>query len=251
MASHTRGVLLEPGLATGRSWRIRFSPIAEHFWSEGALGADLWTQLQRGPCRWQMLFSCVGFAIPALVHLGMHQHLADYIAAIALLCVAVSSPLCDAFCVDSCIYDDGRVLEADGMPYARTGACIGKDPEWISRNIQETEASPEILANDQWNNLSRLIDRATCVFIVLPSIAFFVVRQRPQMLSNLPFVGGFFVAWGICFLDQKYRYVDPCGTRFVNGKWLTERSYEIHQRLHEVWHYILIVTLTCSALYRP
>mmetsp|Transcript_104396 Transcript_104396/g.280442 ORF Transcript_104396/g.280442 Transcript_104396/m.280442 type:complete len:182 (+) Transcript_104396:64-609(+) len=181
----------------------------------------------------------------------MHQHLADYIAAIALLCVAVSSPLCDAFCVDSCIYDDGRVLEADGMPYARTGACIGKVPEWISRNIQETEASPEILANDQWNNLSRLIDRATCVFIVLPSIVFFAVRQRPQMLSNLPFVGGFFVAWGICFVDQKYRYVDPCGTRFVNGKWLTERSYEIHQRLHEVWHYILIVTLTCSALYRP
>lgn len=209
------------------------------------------TQLRRGPCRWQMFFSCVGFAIPAMVHLSFGQHLGDWLAAFGLICVSVTSPLCDAFCVDSGVYDDGSVGQAGAVPYSRTAACTRQSPDAIERIIKESLALPLVLANDQWNNLTRLIDRLTCVVVVLPCVVYYAVHQRPDVASNLPFVGGFLAAWAVCFVDQRYRYMDPCGTRYVEGRWLTERTYAIHQQLHELWHYILIVTLTWSACYRP
>lgn len=245
-----RGSLVEPGTVTGRCWRIRFSTIAEHRWCEGAVGAPFLAQLRRGPVRWQMFFSCMGFAIPAVIHVAKRQHLADIAAAIGLLCVSISSPLCDAFCVDSCVYDAG--CEEVGVKlYSRASACLQASPEGITRTIKESQALPEIIANDQWNNLTRFIDRATCAFLVLPSMVFFGWRQRPNLLANVPFIGGFFVAWFICLADQRHRYLDPCGTRFIDGHWKTEPKYLLHQRLHELWHYTLIITLTCSALYRP
>mmetsp|Transcript_65067 Transcript_65067/g.136309 ORF Transcript_65067/g.136309 Transcript_65067/m.136309 type:complete len:257 (+) Transcript_65067:271-1041(+) len=249
-----RAELLVPGKVTGDCLRLRLSPIAEHLWSAGAPPAAPWrTQLARRPCRWQMLFSCVAFAVPAAVHLVKREHLADWLAGLALLVVSITSPLCDAFFVDSTVIEgSGPNLDLDDdEAYRRTADLVGISCQDVVRLIQDHGASPEILCNDRYNNLTRLIDRYTCVFCVLPALTYYCIRQRPAFLTNLPFAGGVLVAWATCLVDQRYRYADPCGIRYLDGRWVTEKSYLIHQRLHEIWHYLLVLTFTCSALYRP
>uniref|UniRef100_A0A7S2HD77 Uncharacterized protein n=1 Tax=Zooxanthella nutricula TaxID=1333877 RepID=A0A7S2HD77_9DINO len=246
--------LVGPGTVTGRHLRVRFGPLEEHLWSAGAepsRGASLLKQLKRGPCCWSMFISCAGFALPAMLHFGIWQNALDLVAGAALLFVAVTSTLCDAFCVDSSVFDDGFAGADGDRKYVQTAAAVGLRPDEVLRRIEEAGALPEVFANDRWNNLTRLVDRATCAFVVAPSLLVFALSQRPVWGFNLVLFGGFFIAWVICLVDQRYRYRDPCGVRYVHGRYAIERDYEIHQRLHEVWHFILIVVFCANAVYRP
>mmetsp|Transcript_24751 Transcript_24751/g.51424 ORF Transcript_24751/g.51424 Transcript_24751/m.51424 type:complete len:257 (-) Transcript_24751:46-816(-) len=244
------GKLVGPADRTGKYMCVSFSGVDENSPSAGADpedGLSLLEQVKRGPCSRSMLLSCVGFVIPACIHLYKHQHWADLLAGFALLCVSVSSPLCDAYCVWAGVLEDGK-----GKRYDQTALAVGKSEDWVAKQIQEKGALPQVLATDRWNNLTRLIDRAVCVSLVAPATCLFAIKQRPRILDFLVVMGGFAVAWTSCVVGNYFRKVYPCGIkRKADGTCIVERSYWIFMRLHEVWHYILITIFSASALYRP
>lgn len=246
------GKFVGPGDRTGKYMCVAFSAIDENIPSAGAEpedGESLWQQVRRGPCSRSMLLSCVGFVIPAFIHLYKREHWTDWFAGFALLCVSVTSPLCDAFCVWSAVYEDGIVSEGR---YARTAQAVGRTEEWVAKTIQEKGAYPQVLATDRWNNLTRLIDRATCVCLVGPAVGTFAALQRPRVLDFLAVLGGFTIAWTTCALGQHFRMVYPCGIkRQKDGTIVTEKMYWFFMRLHEMWHFLLVVLFSASALYRP
>jgi len=250
------GKLLGPGDATGRHMCVALSGIDENLPSAGAEpegGETLLRQLVRGPCSWSMLLSSVGFLIPASVHVHKREHFADWLAAFALALVSVTSPLCDAFCVWSAVYEDGDPAGAGAeRRYARTALAVGKEPEWVARTMQEHGALPQVLATDRWNNLSRLIDRVVCVLVVGPALVVFALFQRPSIPHFLFFAGGFSVAFAANVLGQRLRMVYPCGIRRKrDGTVVVERLYWWFMRVHETWHFLLIVLFTASAVHRP
>lgn len=241
------GALLGPGDRTGGFMCIALSPVDENLWWAGARPDNvdgLLEQVRRGPCSWWMLLSCCCFLGPAAVHLHMREGAHDLLAGAALAAVAVTSSLCDAFCVHPGVYDAGP-------DYERTAAAVGKDPGWVKDRIRQGGAEAAVLAADHWNNLTRLVDRAVCAAVVAPAVLAYAFWRRPGVLPQLPFVGGFLVAWVFCGIGQAYRLRYPCGAKRVHGAWQFESSYRTHMLFHETWHWILCVVLSANALWRP
>merc|ERR1719367_1537384 len=104
-----------------------------------------------------MFVSCISFALPGFIHAWKCEHMADHLAAIALIVVAITSTLCDSLCVDSAVYDES--------PYGRTAYALGTSPADVAQAIKDHNAGPEVLANDGWNNLTRAVDRAWAALI--------------------------------------------------------------------------------------
>merc|ERR1719265_1210038 len=109
-------------------------------------------QIRRGPYSYAMFISCIAFALPGFIHFYMHEHWADWYAGIAFFMVAISSPLCDAFCVYSAVFDEGP-------DYMKTAEAVGMTAASVQNNVRESMADMRIYAPDCWNNLTRLIDR--------------------------------------------------------------------------------------------
>merc|ERR1711865_1234137 len=92
-------------------------------------------QLRDGPVSWHMFLSCVGFAIPGMIHLlYFHEHVEDYMVGMALLLVAVSSTVCDAYCVHSAPYDSADVFLDE--QYHKTGIALGTSPAWVADKME-------------------------------------------------------------------------------------------------------------------
>jgi len=248
------GELMGPGGITGQSMKLRLDPLTEHiFWAGAAPaeGANLFQQVRRGPWSWIMLISCMYFAVPGIVHLCFRQHWMDYVSGITLLILSVTSSLCDAFCVDCAVYDDGVSGLADGRPYQRTAEATGTTSDVIVKRIKENAATPEVLAPDGWKNFTRLLDRFwVCVFTV-PLLAYFFYFQRPSFLINIPFVMGTFGSFALNIKGQSVRASDPCGIRYQSGRYLVEERYWFFMKIHAMWHFLMSSTLIVSALYRP
>lgn len=127
-----------------------YGPVAENWGNYGAKPSlSFWEQLRGGPQSWIMFFSCVGFLLPALVHLSFYlracrrgsrraatedsefsvQHQEknpcggflfrhrDLWAGMALCCVSLTSPLCDAFLVRSAELDVRGTKMGDEFPF--------------------------------------------------------------------------------------------------------------------------------------
>lgn len=108
-----------------------FGPIAENLAFHGADPIlSFWDQIKNGPNSWMMFISCFGFILPAILHLiyyfrslektskilmkkneksiciySFFYKYRDLFAGIALCCVSITSPLCDAFLIQSSPYD--------------------------------------------------------------------------------------------------------------------------------------------------
>jgi len=245
------GTLLEPGGETGRYMSIRFSPIDEHLYEAGAEPEKAFSeQLREGPFSWIMFLSSVGFCVPAFIHLSVGKHLADFLAGASLLLVSISSSLCDAFCVWSGIFDDGSEAE-DFSKYEKTGIAIGRSPAWVAVQIQQTGAEPQIYAPDRWNNVTRLFDRFVCIAFVLPSVVFYLYKERPFFYDTVVFCIVFAIAWISCVVGQRFRAQHVCGVKRDEGGIIIEEGYRIFMAWHELWHFLLIILLIASALYRP
>lgn len=257
-----KGQLIGPASATGNNMRLRLSVIDEHLFYGGAApagGAGFLEILIRGPCSWWMFVSCIGFALPGLIHLWKCEHKADILAGVAMLVVAVTSTLCDSLFVDSAVYDEA--------PYERTSYALGVSPAHVAGAIKEAGAEPEVLANDGWNNITRAVDRFWASLVVFPCVINYMFVQRPAIMPNVPFVVGLVVAWATCGIGQHFRKKDPTGVRFVKeprsetnelserllvqGAYVADRDYQTFMAFHELWHLLLIVSLCASAIYRP
>ncbi|CAK0809436.1 unnamed protein product [Prorocentrum cordatum] len=110
------------------------------------------------------------------------------------------------------------------------------------RAIREAQAGAEVLCPDKWNNLTRLLDRGTCVFVVFPSVLWFALWRRPWQ-QLLPFIAAFGAAWLSCAIGIRYRDQHPCGVR-------RPVTYGMFMVFHELWHWLLFLALTANALDR-
>eukprot|EP00419_Tripos_fusus_P025166 CAMPEP_0172724444 /NCGR_PEP_ID=MMETSP1074-20121228/86012_1 /TAXON_ID=2916 /ORGANISM="Ceratium fusus, Strain PA161109" /LENGTH=200 /DNA_ID=CAMNT_0013550925 /DNA_START=32 /DNA_END=632 /DNA_ORIENTATION=- len=173
--------------AFGHSPPTRMSgalPVDEHIPAAGAEpqdGDSIWMQVRKGPHNMVMFFSCIGFAVPALVHLYMHRCLADYIAAFGLLCVTCTSTLCDVFCIHYGVYDDGQHnINEDGNnnnndsaasekspagsdihtfasksdsssgSYGKAASAVAMRNSFVQNLIDDTDSPCEVVAPDKW-----------------------------------------------------------------------------------------------------
>jgi len=231
---------------------LALSEIDELLWWTGAgqlTCGTLYGQVRRGPYNWFMFLSCVGFLLAAIIHCYFHAW-ADWCAVFGLVCVSISSPMCDAFCIHFNVYEDG----ATG--YAKTAAATGKPESWIRDVIKEKGASPEVLATDQWNSLTRLADRMVCVLITVPCLAIYSWSVRPSVIANVPYLCVLCAGVIVCGIGQFLRGQNPCGFRFLelrkDGGHLfydrvMEPSYKYFELCHMAWHVILIVGFCASA----
>lgn len=157
-----RGALKQPWKKAriGAFFSIAISPVDEHLMCAGAdpdaqHGVSFWQQVRAGPYSWPMFYSCIAFMIPAVIHLlffvkhrehkdnawpfgGLRvEHLHDLLAGLALIAVGISSPLCDAFCVWSAVYDDGNPDSESGMKYEKAAAALHCKPCEVEQEIEK------------------------------------------------------------------------------------------------------------------
>jgi len=235
----------------------------EMLWWKGAEPQDSFVkQILQGPTSWLMFVSCIGFALPAVLHLLQPTGFEDYLAGCALLAVAISSPLCDALCVHSGVFDDGSKpsissSENDGcgraphVRYQRAAVMLRSAPQHVEQQIEANSAQPLILAPDRWNNLTRGLDRFVCLFMVFPALLIFAIRRPPFPGRLLAMLACFAPAWAACVLGQHLRRLNPCGVqpRADGSGYVRERTFMYYEWLHELWHLILIVVLCANALW--
>lgn len=81
--------------------------------------------------------------------------------------------------------------------------------------------SDTVFANDYYNNLSRLLDRSTCVLLVGPSVAFFAFTEafvvRKNRCSFYVFLVAFIAAWSIYVVRMSM--LPPVWERGTRGVW--------------------------------
>jgi len=135
--------------------------------------------------------------------------------------------------------------------YGKTALAGGRSAHSVRSLIAETGAHGEVVAPDKWNNLSRTVDRATCVMITAPSLLWFVWCVRPSIVANIKFFVIFGIAFACNVVGQKYRTKNPCGFIIEDGKRKVDPDYKIFERFHATWHFLLIFIFTLSALDRP
>mmetsp|Transcript_112631 Transcript_112631/g.223973 ORF Transcript_112631/g.223973 Transcript_112631/m.223973 type:complete len:311 (-) Transcript_112631:69-1001(-) len=261
------------------------SPVDEHIPAAGAEpqdGDSIWMQVRKGPHNMVMFFSCIGFAVPALVHLYMHRCLADYIAAFGLLCVTCTSTLCDVFCIHYGVYDDGQHnINEDGNnnnndsaasekspagsdihtfasksdsssgSYGKAASAVAMRNSFVQNLIDDTDSPCEVVAPDKWNNFSRILDRSTCVLITAPSLFWWIWCVRPSFSANVKYFFLFGVAFACNLSGQRLRQANPCGFIIEDGKRKVDPDYKLFEGLHATWHFLLIVLFVMSALDRP
>jgi len=234
---------------------LDFSSLDENLsWRGATPTLSFWAQVRLGPCDWRMFVSCIGFLLPAAVHAYNREHVFDYFVSFALLCISISSPLCDCICVHSAIYDSGGP-DAD---YVETAIATGKTPIEVQKRIRESGGDVDVIhvmANDIWNNLTRGIDRTICSLLGAPAMLLYCLKQRPGVTNTLVFLAGFALAWSFAVAGMIVRKRNPCAVRVGNGldepKFVMDRDYKLYQYLHETWHFLLIILFTASAFFRP
>jgi hypothetical protein len=230
------------------------SPLDEMSWWKGADPKESFLeQVQSGPHNWYMFISCVSFAVPAFIHLYFHT-IPDFLAAFGLLAVSISSPLCDSICIYYADFDNALA------GYERTEVATGIPISEIKAMIEEHDACEEIRCTDNWNNLTRLMDRATCVVLTAPTLLYYMFMVRPGLARNWPFFLLFAIGMGFAQVGQKLRGADPCGFsvvhreypfNFFHGRRHLNRDYEIYELFHIIWHFCLFVAFVANAIYRP
>jgi len=269
------GKLIRAGVTRPRVV-LCLSHVDEHIPAAGANpDGGILQQVSNGPHNPVMFLSCVGFALPAFVHLYMHHCVADYIAAFGLLCVTCTSTLCDAFCIHYGVYDDnnnsnnnhnkGETQELESMSssfgkdsvasaascYEKAALAGGTTPTAIETLINEKGDPREIIAPDKWNNFTRLLDRAVCVAITAPSLLWWMWCVRPSITGNIKYFGLFGIAFACNLIGQRYPQANPCGFTMEHGKRVVDSDYNTFERFHFTWHFLLITIFTMSALNRP
>jgi len=272
------GKLVHAGVSRPRVV-LCLSHVDEHIPAAGAEPEDgILQQVCKGPHNTVMFFSCVGFALPAFVHLYMRRCFADYVAAFGLLCVTCTSTLCDAFCIYYGVYDDGSnnnsnnnegeasqldfmtssfgkgsVASGSSSSSSYVKAALAGDitPTAVETLINEKGNPREIVAPDKWNNFTRLLDRATCVMITAPSLLWWMWCVRPCITGNIKYFGLFGIAFACNLAGQRHRQANPCGFTMEHGKRVVDPDYRTFERFHFTWHFLLIGIFTLSALDRP
>jgi len=149
------------------------------------------------------------------------------------------------------VASEQNLAAADIQSYGKAARASAQTAQCVQTLIKETGAPCEVVALDKWNNLSRILDRSTCVLITAPSLLWWITCVRPGVAANIKYVVLFAIAFTCNILGQTYREANPCGFIIENGKRKVDPDYRIFECLHAMWHLLLILIFTVSALDRP